>query len=1062
MSLKHAARHKESADRTQVIAHAWYQALASTAFVPYSAREIRDRLIKLVENALALLHADSFSPEEAQAIGAALVDLHYIQGRSLGASVELLARELPAGLPADQLPALQPRLAILLGGITHGFFQQASMVILAEQESIRRADVDTLRALHADHQQQQKILLETHEQLKGQMKERARIEEALRISEEQFRILFDDSPVALWVHDGSQLYQHLVNLKEAGIQDFHAHFIHHPEELQRCAQLLIPIDVNQQAVRATGVADKKDLLRHSSEHSGPGAGDLMLNQVVDIAKNKTYGTGTISTVTPEGRTFATIYQWSVPRGYETTYARIILSFIDISAQKEAERELQRTAERLEALHQIESGILQAESPQAIAEVALQHMERIIPSTSSAVALYQSSYAENVMLAGRNLHLKPGATTPAAPDQVEARKRGEALVIRDIAALPTKTTGMQFVLELGGRSLLSIPLLAQGELIGTITLIDARPNAFSEQDVRITRQVGNSVAIAIHNARLLEMEKNARREAETLREVAASINASLEQEELLSLILTQLKRVLHFDSASILLSQQGSFGVVAHQGILVQAAGAYKQAERLPPNLVRLSLEKQPQIISDTRDDPDWVVYPGGEFIRCWLGVPLMVKEELIGLLILDNSEPNFYTAQDSEVALAFANQAAVAIENANLYREIRQYTEVLETRVAERTRELGALYEITAVSNHHLELKVTLDKIVAVISEALQIRTVSIQIIDQSRSILRLAAYKYLSPMMIEYLREQPVTNPLMERILERRGATLYVDPSSTSELTDMPVSEFSSYSIVSPIRAKGKNLGILAIAYYRQEEPTREDLALLASIADHIGVAIENAQLRQHSEQLAVLEERERLARDLHDSATQSLFSLTLFAAAAREHLSSGQLESVQKQLVELEETAVQTHKEMRLLLYELRSTVLEEEGLVKALQRRMQMVEVRSGIRGQINAKLSSKLPVSVEQVLFRVANEALNNTLKHSGADTVIIDITTDNSHVSMKIRDNGHGFATDDENFYAGMGMDNMRQRVEKLGGTFYYESQPNSGTDIVVHVPLVSEDSPGDG
>jgi signal transduction histidine kinase len=430
--------------------------------------------------------------------------------------------------------------------------------------------------------------------------------------------------------------------------------------------------------------------------------------------------------------------------------------------------------------------------------------------------------------------------------------------------------------------------------------------------------------------------------------------------------------------------------------------------------------------------------------------------------MLDNSEPNFYTEEDAALALAFANHAAVAIENANLYREIRQYAEVLETRVAERTRELGALYEITAVSSQHLELQEIFDRVTSVITEALDCKAVSIQILDETGSVLHLAAHLNLAPQMFEYLQVLPVNNFTMKKLLEGSDAIIYVNPPSVSELSGVPLPETASYGVATSIRTREKYLGVLGVGYERRDPPTREDIALINSIADHIGVSIENARLQRQSEQLAVLEERERLARDLHDSATQSLFSLTLFAAAAREHLSRGQLESVQEQLVELEETSVQTHKEMRLLLYELRSTVLEEEGLVRALQRRIQMVEVRSGIRGHINAKLSSKLPVSVEQVLFQVANEALNNTLKHSGADTVTINITTDNSHVSMKIRDNGHGFATEDANFSAGMGMDNMRQRVGEMGGTFHHESQPTSGTTIVVHIPLVSEDSPGDG
>ncbi len=884
-----------------------------------------------------------------------------------------------------------------------------------------------------------------------------------------------------------------------------------------------------------------------------------------------------------------------------------------------EPEHRYTAEILETLLKIVSGILRADSPQAIAEIALEHMENIIPSSMSTIMLFHASYEEVVMLAGRHTQRKPGDTLPASRVEVEARKRGEAQVIGDIAALPQKTIGLNSVLAIGGRSLLSVPLLAQGDLIGTLSLIHTRPNVYSEQDVQIARQVGNSVAVAIYNARLLakeikarreaetlreaaaflntsldqeklldqilaqlervlpfdratiflqneeggfaianhrgrelqlpelfpmiekipvnilkiiddrlpiiipdtrsdpnwvvfpggefihcwmgvplvtkdsfvgllmldkqetyfyseqdaslalafanhaavaienatllDKERNARKEAETLREVAGSMNANLEQQDLLSLILTLLMRVLSYHSATILLFENGSLVPVAQHGFSVPINEIIPKLEQLPPNLIRLSHDHQPQIIPDTRKDPEWITYPGTEYIRSWIGVPLLVREEFIGLLMLDYAEPNYYQDHDAAVALAFANHAAAAIENARLYHEIRQYAAILEKSVAERTRELRALYKITAIMSQHLELKPTLDEIVAVVSETLGIKAVSIQIIDQSRSILVLAAYRHLAPLMIETLHEMPLSDPVIERILKRREATLYVDPSSAPELAAMPVSEFTTYSVVSPIRVKGKNLGILAVVYHQAKEPTPEDLALLTSIADHVGVAIENARLRQQSKEIAVLQERERLARDLHDSATQSLFSLTLFAAAAREYLHNKQLESVEKQLGELEETAVQTHRDMRLLLYELQPTILEEKGLEESLRQRIQMVELRSGIRGQVTAKLSANIPSSIEQVLFHVANEALNNILKHSGANSVTISIMTDETQAKMMINDNGQGFALDDASFTAGFGLEGMRRRVEELGGTFHQGSRPNSGTTLMIQIPL---------
>lgn len=142
-----------------------------------------------------------------------------------------------------------------------------------------------------------------------------------------------------------------------------------------------------------------------------------------------------------------------------------------------------------------------------------------------------------------------------------------------------------------------------------------------------------------------------------------------------------------------------------------------------------------------------------------------------------------------------------------------------------------------------------------------------------------------------------------------------------------------------------------------------------------------------------------------------------------------------------------------MRLLVYELRPKILEELGLEEALRQRIQLVEFRSGIKGSVTTDLTANLPLRVQKVLFQVANEALNNTLKHSGADRVAIDIRMDDAQVTMRISDNGLGFSTSDTGFSAGLGLDIMQERIEEMNGVFHYESQPTAGTTIIAQIPL---------
>jgi signal transduction histidine kinase len=233
------------------------------------------------------------------------------------------------------------------------------------------------------------------------------------------------------------------------------------------------------------------------------------------------------------------------------------------------------------------------------------------------------------------------------------------------------------------------------------------------------------------------------------------------------------------------------------------------------------------------------------------------------------------------------------------------------------------------------------------------------------------------------------------------------------------------------------------------------EEIALAISLGDQVALAIENTRLYRRAEEAAVMEERERLARDLHDSVTQSLYSLTLFAEAGRRSFQLGQIERVQSYLSQLNETAQQALKEMRLLLYELRPIVLEQEGLSGALRRRVDAVEKRAGISVAIVMPESLVLPAYVEEGLYRIAQESLNNSLKHAFATHVSVRLQRKGDDVTLEITDNGIGFdlANINASKVGGMGLNNMRERAEKLHADLSVQSSPGGGTKILLQLNI---------
>jgi signal transduction histidine kinase len=216
---------------------------------------------------------------------------------------------------------------------------------------------------------------------------------------------------------------------------------------------------------------------------------------------------------------------------------------------------------------------------------------------------------------------------------------------------------------------------------------------------------------------------------------------------------------------------------------------------------------------------------------------------------------------------------------------------------------------------------------------------------------------------------------------------------------------------------------------------------------------AIENARLYEHARVLATMEERQRLARELHDSVTQSLYSLTLLAEASRRTASSGDTEKVIGNITRLGETAQQALKEMRLLVYELRPLALEQAGLAAALQNRLDAVEKRAGVEAQLRVSLEADLPPHIENGLYRIAQEALNNSLKHAEATKVFVSLKMQEGNVELEIADNGKGFDMEAIQDQGGMGMVSIRERVQALHGEYSITSKPNEGTQVWVRVPL---------
>lgn len=232
---------------------------------------------------------------------------------------------------------------------------------------------------------------------------------------------------------------------------------------------------------------------------------------------------------------------------------------------------------------------------------------------------------------------------------------------------------------------------------------------------------------------------------------------------------------------------------------------------------------------------------------------------------------------------------------------------------------------------------------------------------------------------------------------------------------------------------------------FYAEDGTPLREVGAMIDITDRVVLSEAQAQ--------ATLEERQRLARELHDSVTQSLYSLTLLAEASRRTAQHGDVSKVVDNIARLGETAQQALKEMRLLVYELRPLALEQAGLAEALQHRLDAVEKRAGVEAQFRVSLNVELPSNIENSLYRIAQEALNNSLKHAEATTISVSLKAQDGLVELEIVDNGKGFAPETIQDHGGLGMVSMRERVESIHGEYSIISKPGDGTRVWVSAPL---------
>jgi len=560
------------------------------------------------------------------------------------------------------------------------------------------------------------------------------------------------------------------------------------------------------------------------------------------------------------------------------------------------------------------------------------------------------------------------------------------------------------------AMIIVPLASGDEVLGAMNIArSGGPEvAFTDADFELVQLFAAQAAVAIVNARLYEELRERNDAQRSLAEIAAQIAALHDPTIVIQRAVADAARLLRADRAQLNLAIEGG----THLDKPIAAAPAPPSDEDVMVPIGSgiagmAAAERRVRWTGDYLGDRDFPHDEGDAWIAAqdihsMMSAPLIGPDRLIGTITVQAVEPSAFDAEDAELLKLLADQVAIALTNARLYAEVEQ---------SERR------YRHLVDHSPDIVWSVDADGNFTFFSDSLEARTGWKPEELLGQSFTALAGEETFADAMAAW--EDLQREPHLERRVR----------------LDLPLPD----GRVS--QAEVAMTGMMVDGRFAGAHGSVRDISERERL---------EGDLRRQAAELAAGQERAHLARELHDSVTQALFSMGL-TLRTMELLLATDTDAARAKLAELRELQKDALAEMRTLIFELRPSSLESDGLVQALRTHATAVQRRTGLTIVVDAEPIDRLPIASEEALYRIGQEALHNVVKHANAANATLRIVRDGQRVRLSVTDDGAGFDPDAVPRGQHLGLIGMRQRVELVGGELRVESG-GQGTIIEATVP----------